>query len=65
MKSLIDEDTGVSEQTGIFLDIQKRAGPKYRRWVKMIIMIEQEKGTEVLNSSVEMIIINKSDGKAG
>ena len=31
----------------------------------MIIMIEQEKGTEVLNSSVEMIIINKSDGKAG
>ena len=59
LKSLIDEDTGISEQTGIFLDIQKRAGPKYRRWVKMIIMIEQEKGTEVLNSSVEMIIIRE------
>ena len=62
-KSPIDEEIGISEQTGIFSEILKQAGwIMYRSWVEslMIIIIEQEKETEVLNSSdVEIIIINK------
>ena len=44
MKSLIDEQTEISEQAGIFLEIHKRAGQNKRSRVEFLLKSNKRAG---------------------